>query len=157
LTRVFRLLRGERASSAFTGQGAARRGGRWNPTGTPVVYTAQSLSLATLEVLVYMEAEDFGQAFVYFDIEIPDTIGLLSVDPSDFAAVEREGLDFPELQEIGRQWVESEASVGLWVPSAVTPSEHNLMLNPAHPEFAALVISDPKAFFFDVRLDPNKV
>jgi RES domain-containing protein len=155
LTRVFRLLRGEHADTAFSGQGAARRGGRWNPAGVPIVYTAQSLSLAALELLVHMEAEDFGEVFVYFDIEIPDSIELLAVDPGDLGPIEREGLDYPALQEVGRQWVESQQSVGLWVPSAVIPSEYNLLLDPEHPEFEALSIAGPQAFSFDTRLKPQ--
>jgi len=157
LTRVFRLVRAARAAEAFSGQGAADWGGRWNPPGTPVVYAAQSLSLAILEILVHMDTEDFGDMFDHFDVDIPDHVELLAVDRNDLAGVHREGLDYPDLQEVGRQWVESGSSAGLWVPSAVTPGEHNLILNPAHPDFEVIPISEPQRFAFGTRLQPPRV
>lgn len=41
---------------AKSGTGAALYGGRWNRVGTPVIYAAQSTSLAALEVLVHFSA-----------------------------------------------------------------------------------------------------
>lgn len=39
------------AETAFSGEGAKEYGGRFNSPGTPVVYTSESISLATLELL----------------------------------------------------------------------------------------------------------
>lgn len=50
--RTWRLTTARHAHTAFTGEGARRYGGRWNAKGVPVVYTAGSLSLAMLEMLV---------------------------------------------------------------------------------------------------------
>ena len=38
---------------ANSGKGAAIHGGRWNPPGVEAIYTAQSRSLAALEILVH--------------------------------------------------------------------------------------------------------
>jgi RES domain-containing protein len=41
----------------------------------------------------------------------------------------------------------------LRVPSVLVPQEHNLLLNPAHPEFAQVrLAAEPEPFFFDERL-----
>ncbi|MCP4191062.1 MAG: RES family NAD+ phosphorylase, partial [Planctomycetaceae bacterium] len=47
---AWRLIKANHADDAFAGEGAKRWGGRWNSKGVRVVYTAESLSLATLEV-----------------------------------------------------------------------------------------------------------
>lgn len=53
--RVLRLVAAPFAKQAFVGEGARVAGGRWNPKGVPVVYTAASLALAALELLVHTD------------------------------------------------------------------------------------------------------
>jgi len=50
----FRLVDEDYLESAFSGDGARLYGGRWNAPGVAMVYTAQSLSLAQLELLVHL-------------------------------------------------------------------------------------------------------
>ncbi len=52
---------------------------------------------------------------------------------------------------IGDEWVRSNRSAVLKVPSVVS-GESNLLLNPAHPDFARLVLMEPVPFPFDPRL-----
>lgn len=40
----------------------------------------------------------------------------------------------------------------LRLPSAVIPEEYNYLLNPNHPDFNRLCLSEPKPFSFDPRL-----
>ncbi|GAA0741043.1 RES family NAD+ phosphorylase [Ideonella azotifigens] len=47
-------------------------------------------------------------------------------------------------QRIGMAWLQSGASLALWVPSFVAPLEMNLLLNPAHPQYRQSV--RPAAF-----------
>jgi len=46
--KIYRLHRGVRAAANYSG--AMDAGGRWNPIGTPMLYTAQHLSLACFVV-----------------------------------------------------------------------------------------------------------
>jgi RES domain-containing protein len=55
LTTVWRICNKARLADAFDGRGAAEYPGRWNNAGVAVVYTAESRSLASLEVLVHAE------------------------------------------------------------------------------------------------------
>jgi RES domain-containing protein len=48
---VWRICRARFAADPLSGEGARVFGGRWNPKGTRLVYTAGSQSLATLKVL----------------------------------------------------------------------------------------------------------
>ena len=54
-TVLWRLVTPRFARTAFSGEGARLYGGRWNRKGVPMVYTAGSLSLAVLEMLVQDE------------------------------------------------------------------------------------------------------
>ena len=56
-------------------------------------------------------------------------------------------------QGVGVDWLHSNASLGLWVPSIVEPQERNLLINPAHPHYASVdVVTEILDFEFDSRL-----
>ena len=50
-TTAWRITSEKYAETAFSGEGAKEYGGRFNRPGTPVVYTSESISRATLELL----------------------------------------------------------------------------------------------------------
>ena len=53
--RVFRIQNRRYAESFLDGEGARLNGGRWNPVGTPLVYTSTTPELAVLEVMVHAD------------------------------------------------------------------------------------------------------
>lgn len=149
---AYRITRTARAATAFDGEGARLFGGRWNSPGTRIVYVAGSRSLATLEVLVHIEdASTIEKEYCVIPLVIPE--GLISrVDrgmlPADWNSPE----PLPETQYFGDAWVRSGSSAVLEVPSAVTNEEHNYLINPAHPDFPAIVIGPASPFRIDSRL-----
>ena len=52
---VYRIQKRQHLDSLLTGMGAQLYGGRWNPIGVPMVYTASTPELALLESLVHVE------------------------------------------------------------------------------------------------------
>src|SRR4051812_48583142 len=54
MPEAWRIVKRKHAATAFSGEGAARYGGRWNSHGVAVVYTSSTKSLATLESLVHL-------------------------------------------------------------------------------------------------------
>ena len=51
------------------------------------------------------------------------------------------------------RWLASKSSLGLWVPSFVEPAENNLLLNPAHPDYAKVgLVVEKNPFTFDPML-----
>lgn len=152
--RCFRLVDSDYAHAAFSGEGARRYGGRWNSPGVAVVYISESLSLAQLELLVHLDAADLLLShWRYFVVEVADT-AILRLDdwlgvPRDFAATPAS----PSTRTIGDRWVADSLSVALAVPSALTPGERNLILNPGHDDYAdAIQIGAETAFMLDRRL-----
>jgi RES domain-containing protein len=55
-------------------------------------------------------------------------------------------------QELGDRWAEGQFSLALRVPSAILPSESNLLINPLHPDRHLLRIGKPGTLRIDKRL-----
>jgi RES domain-containing protein len=56
-------------------------------------------------------------------------------------------------QQLGMHWLASKTSLGLWVPSFVEPAERNLLINPAHADYAQIkLVVEKNPFVFDPRL-----
>src|ERR1017187_2980175 len=143
---VYRVCRARYAR--LDGEGARLAGGRWNSPGRAVVYMAGSVALAVLENLVHMSLQDFPVGYVCVAAVLPDSMNI---------ATERELRlrdDLRELssQDLGDWWIDSKESAVLEVPSAVVADEHIYLLNPAHPDFARIVVDPPALFHFDPRL-----
>lgn len=143
--RVYRVCRSIHV--ALDGEGAKRVGGRWNSPGHPVVYMAQSISLAVLENLVHMAKEDFPIGYVSVSALIPDDLRVLT---------EGDLTSGSGAQEAGDNWLASSESAVLRVRSAVIPDEFNFLLNPRHPEFIKITSEPPVPFVFDERLFRTK-
>lgn len=133
----------------LTGEGARKRGGRWNSPGVPLVYGSAHLSLAVLEVLVHVESDDLPESLMAYQLDVPDELIEYCRD------VPQEWLDDPlrrQSRRYGDAWAAERRSAVLVVPSAVVPFESNLLFNPLHPRFAEIRIVGEHPFRFDHRL-----
>lgn len=154
MTIAWRLVRPDHGTrdSAFSGEGARLYGGRWNSPGRRVVYLSATLSLAALETLVHADRRAFQRDYVAFRVELPDT-ALLWLPPTEVPAGWRARPVSPEARLVGDAWLREGASLALWVPSAVVPLEHNLLLDPEHARWSEAHVSDAMPFRFDDRLE----
>jgi RES domain-containing protein len=149
--KAWRISKQKHARTAFSGDGARLYGGRWNSPGVPVVYVAESQSLAVLEVLVHLDAPALLEKYVFLEV---------GFDASLVTDLDRNSLPknwqsdpVPEaIQAIGDRWVLSGDSAVLRVPSILVPEESNFLLNPRHPDFRKIGVSRPQPFRFDPRL-----
>lgn len=147
---VWRLVASAFADSAFDGEGAARYTGRWNPRGVRMVYTADSLALATLELSVHLA----GARVVYtaLEVSIPDdVVGVLPTAQltSGWAS------DTTLTQRVGEQWVRSFSSLALRVPSSlidVRSGEGNVLISAAHPQHGSITELQRFEVVLDERL-----
>lgn len=137
---------------AFSGEGAAGSGGRWNHIDIPVVYMSSHLSLAALERFVRMGPEGKHLRLVYFRLEIPNNI-IKAVELNDLPLNWRSVPPINTTKDFGTQWVKEGRSAILRVPSVIIPIEYNFVLNPHHPDFkSSIKIDDPKPFSYDHRM-----
>jgi RES domain-containing protein len=147
--RAWRLNRSRYGtkSDAFSGKGAATYPGRWNEPGIPVVYTTSSVALAVLEVLVHTrDRRVLNRRFSLFEVQIPAELITDPILPNDLREIKT-------TRQIGSQWVRKAVHPALRVPSIIT-GEPNYILNPNHPDFSKIEITEPRIFHFDERLFP---
>lgn len=137
---------------AIDGEGARRYGGRWNSIGRPVVYSSGTLSLAALEYLVHVDAENAPTDLVAVTIAIPDALQVDYVRHVTLPKGWQETVDVAACRAIGDEWLISRSTAVLAVPSATVISEYNYLINPAHPDARAVLVTEQLPFAFDPRL-----
>ncbi len=147
---VWRLVHQNYLAEAFSGEGARLAGGRWNSEGFPVVYTAGSLSLAVLEIIVHLEFKQALNLYKAIPVFLPKS-AVEAVDPASLPANWSKSIPHPSTQLTGNHWIRSRSSIALQVPSAIIPMESNFLINSAHPKFQTLEIGNP----MDLPLNPR--
>lgn len=149
---AWRIDRGRRRDSAFSGFGAAVAGGRWNPAGIHVVYASEHLATAALEKLVHLpQPVPAAMQFLQFPIHFHG-VAIERPPPSALPANWRTEPVKAESQRFGEAWYRRGSTAVLAVPCAIIPEEWNYLINPEHPDFRKLVIGPPQPFTFDPRL-----
>ena len=148
---AWRITKRKYAGQAFDGAGARKYGGRWNSPGSAVVYTAESQSLAVLELLVHLEGPQLLERYVLIPVEIDESL----VAKIEIKELPKNWQSYPapkRLSAIGDEWLRAASSAVLETPSALLPAESNFLLNPNHSDFPKLAIGDPVPFQFDPRM-----
>lgn len=147
---AWRIVHQDYAAAAFNGEGARIAGGRWNSEGVPMVYTAGTLSLALLEIIVHLEIKEALQYFKAIPITFSE--GLIETVPPEALPLTWNSTPSSFMTKaIGDEWVRQSVSAVLCVPSAVVPNEQNVLLNPQHPDFPKIKIGET----IDLPADPR--
>lgn len=136
------------------GLGAKATGGRWNRAGLPVVYCAESIALAALETLVHLGAGSLPLNRYLVRIDIPDAIWRRRMSlPLQAAPVGWDALPTGKVSlDYGDNWLNARQTAILSVPSIVVPEECNILINPQHPDAAALAATKQRKWRYDERL-----
>ena len=148
---VYRLSR-SRFKFDLSGIGAKMAGGRWNSIGIPVLYTAESRALAALEIAVHTPLNVVPDDYMMVTIFIPAKARIHEIQAKDLPPNWK---SFPEnryTQTLGDKFFKEGVYLGLKVPSAVIQGDHNILLNPLHPEFNKLKVVSTERFEFDQQL-----
>jgi RES domain-containing protein len=150
MLEAWRILKEKHADTAFSGEGAAKFGGRWNSRGVRIVYVSSSKSLATLESLVHLNPPvlfNYVAIQIRFDEALTEKFPLSKL-PADWG----DEPPPPSTKRIGDTWVRERRSPILALPSRIISGEPNYLLNPAHPGFTQITFGKPEKFTFDPRL-----
>ena len=154
--RVFRIQNRRYADSFLDGEGARLNGGRWNPVGTPLVYTSTTPELAVLEVMVHADGTPLRDLppQVQVELEVPDDaverITAAALPPGWARSVPPNGLAHFLLSRLAPGY----PFLGFALPSAVMPNSPslNVLLNPQHPLMKQVRLIKTWEHEFDERL-----
>ncbi|MGA3262531.1 MAG: RES domain-containing protein [Terracidiphilus sp.] len=147
--RCFRI--GDARFPLFDGTGARLCSGRWNSPGRGMIYAAETYAGAILEILVHANLNRLPHTHSVLAIEIPDRLAVECLP-----APALPGWNAPNQaasRAFGDRWLAEARTAVLLVPSLVTQGhENNVLLNPAHPDFAFITHAPPEPVVWDERL-----
>ncbi len=149
---VYRLQKAKHGAD-ISGKGSTLTGGRWNLLGSnPILYTASNKSLAILEVLAHLPSpQTVAPKLILLDIFLPD---------KDIVQIEEKTLPVGWrlrgyqriVQEWGTNWLRSNSSLAISVPSYIS-MDFNVLINPNHTRFnKVIVVHEQPNFTIDKRL-----
>lgn len=126
----------------LSGEGASKSPGRWNSLDVPVLYTADSPALAMLETISHIDANGLPQQKYLISIEIETTswkqrfAPTINNLPKDWDAIP----SLPSSAIFGSNWLTSNKNLVMCIPSAITPENIVILLNPKHPDASKLKV-----------------
>jgi RES domain-containing protein len=135
---VFRVATETRSypASDLSGGGAAVEPGRWNKKGEPVLYTATSVSLATLETAAHLNPAGLPLNKFLVEIVVPakawkrrEVLDVRALGPA-WKAIPPGAVS----ETAGSGWLQSRRGALLLVPSVIAPEEYCVLINPGHPD-----------------------
>jgi RES domain-containing protein len=150
---VFRIADGR--FRIYDATGAMLKGARWNSIGVPVIYAAETFAGAMLEVLVHANASRPPKHHQLVRITIPDGTSRETLPVAKLPGWNND--DSLVSRAFGDQWVREARSAVLIVPAVVTEGrENNVVINPAHPDFAHILAGPQEPIHWDDRLFHSK-
>lgn len=134
----------------LNGTGGLYGPGRWHREGTQLLYLAEHISLAKLEVLANSRKIPHNQSLV--TVEIPASASILFIKQEELPIGWEKIPYLEELADITERWITEQTYWIMRVPSAHSPTEFNYLLNPLHPEHTTLRLVSVEPHLFDSRL-----
>lgn len=155
---VYRIQKQQFVATLLSGEGARRYGGRWNPEGTPLIYTAASPELALLETLVHLDGTPLSDLPPYVQVTLSLPTELVENIPETTLPPNWNQQPAPDqvAQFLLPRLRSDYPFLGFAVPSTVllgSPTR-NVLLNPAHPLISQVEITAVNPLTFDSRLRP---
>lgn len=151
--KLWRLSNHAHAEDLAGGYGLVNDG-RWNLKGKPCIYASTGAALPVLEKRMHVLDPTLLPPLMMVEYEVPDGI---SSEEIVLAALQTDWVHRQDItQQLGYDWLRSTRTALLLIPSAIVPLDGtpdvNVLINPSHPESAAISISRRTAFSLDLRL-----
>jgi RES domain-containing protein len=134
------------------GMGAAFAGGRWSPPGKRAIYASCSASTALLELLAHTGGMlPVAGRLHLVTLEIPDDCiesAYVPAPPPGWGELAR---DPRATVTIGAKWLSTQTHLAMRVPSALSPLDFNVVLNPLHEDMGAVRIVSSAPFLLEPK------
>ncbi|MBU9607289.1 RES family NAD+ phosphorylase [Burkholderia multivorans] len=147
--KLFRIA--DARNTIWSGTGAMLVGGRFNSPGRPVIYAAFTFAGAMLEVLVHARIGKVPKTHGWVEATVPDDI-VVERHTADTLPAGWDAAAPQPARRFGDAWLTESRTAVLVVPSVVARAEFNVLVNPAHPDAARIVVTDPRPVVWDERL-----
>ncbi|RYE28767.1 MAG: RES domain-containing protein [Sphingobacteriaceae bacterium] len=125
---------------------------RWNPSKIRMIYTSANRSLSCLENVVHRGKTGLTQLFRIMTIEIPEAVEIKKINLVELSKNWKNYDQLNFTQNQGKNWIESEETAVLQVPSSIIEEEVNYLINPNHPDFEKIKLIKTEPFIFDSRI-----
>ena len=137
----------------LSGGGSKFSGGRWNTRGTPVVYTSDTIALATLETLAHLGNTTALRNAFLIRVDVPPIVWAEReyVDASDYDPTWVAEPPGTTTIGFGDNWLHGASAPLLEVPSVIVPEENNVLVNPAHPLARKIRATVARQYIYDPR------
>jgi RES domain-containing protein len=142
----------KRRTADLSGRGGELTDARWHTKGRPIVYCAETASLAVLEVRVHLDLSVTPTDYVLMQIAVPETVSSRVLESGDLPVGWRDPGGEHLCRPIGDSWLQECSTALIFVPSVIIECEHNVLLNPMHPNAPEIAISRITPFTWDDRL-----
>lgn len=135
----------------LSGKDTAKSPGRWNSETEAVVYSAPTMAIAVLETAAHIDDAGLPLNRYLVEIEVPAAVWkarttlTASQLPPQWDAIPA-GM---ASAMVGSQWLADQKSAILWVPSVIVPEEFAALINPAHPQAAAITAKVIRKFEYN--------
>jgi len=146
--KVYKLGRAKH-SEHWPTIGSLYSNGRWHRKGQFIVYTSESISLAKLEILA--NTETFPVNYVLYEINIHPSVKIYKVPEKELP------INWDRIPYTAENWQLIDSLIMknygcIRVPSAITPSEYNYLLNGRYPKFDKVFKMKLKKITLEPRL-----
>ncbi len=148
--KIYRIAK-QKFINDLTGEGARLYGGRWNKRGSAMLYFSEHLSLCVLEMLVHTDQQLITNNYYFIEVDIPKK-KIETISKSKLPLNWRSNNLISETQNFGTNWLQKNNDLALRIPSAVLPSESNILINPNHITASKIKIIKTFALNLDARL-----
>jgi len=138
----------------LSGKGAGKTGGRWNHKGTAMVYASASRSLACLETVVHLSGGTplpLNRYLVQLLVPMAVWNARTTFKPRAHVGWDAEPAGKVSI-DWGTAWAKAKATLVAQVPSVIVPEEHNILLNPQHPDAGKVKATKVRKWTYDFRL-----
>jgi len=145
---LYRVVSADQADRAFAREAVPKQG-RWTSPGRCVVYASASPACAVLEFVAHLGDEPPPREL---------RLAVASVPADCCLSAQRLPRDWhrrpyrEHVRRIGDGWLDRAESFALWVPSALSPRERNVLLNLDHADAGRLQVLAHDALSLDRRL-----
>jgi len=134
------------------GGGGLYAAGRWHTEGRRIVYLAETPAGALAEVLVNLELDPahLPKSYRLLKAEAPEGLSVRTI--AGVALPRNWSSDQISTRTVGDEWLASQATVLLRVPSVIVPETFNVLLNPQQAEAGRIRALWSEEYTWNARL-----